>query len=177
MHILELIYSWHDIIYNIIINPFNAVCWKCAAEKIRNAFMSKIVVCIQKVVFSRSFGKMQIEICFTIIKGLYLYKKKFWSMDVSCSPWCFYSCYYFFKKGLETKKITLGLFETSETTGQALAKSLTKLLDWHFPMMLMGEWASMSRQAYSSEQEGISKHNPCHVIEYSYYIHLPHGYY
>jgi hypothetical protein len=29
---------------------------------------------------------MQVEICFTIVRGLYLYNKKFESMDVSWSP-------------------------------------------------------------------------------------------
>jgi hypothetical protein len=56
---------------------FNAICGKCAVGKIRNAFMSNIVVSIHKVVFSRSFGKMRVEICFTIIEGLYLCNNKF----------------------------------------------------------------------------------------------------
>jgi len=51
------------------------------AKKIYNAFMSKIDVSIQKIVFSRSFawigGKMQAKMCFTIVGGLYLYNKKF----------------------------------------------------------------------------------------------------
>jgi hypothetical protein len=61
------------------------------AEKICNAFMFKIIVSIQKAIFSRSFawigGKMQVELYFTIVGGLYLYNK-FESMDVSWSPWC-----------------------------------------------------------------------------------------
>ncbi len=32
--------------------------------------------------------------------------------------------------------------------------------------MLVGEHVSMSKQAYSCEQEGILKHIPCHVMEF-----------
>jgi hypothetical protein len=47
--------------------------------------------------FFKSFawigGKMQVEICFTIVGGLYLYNNKFKSMD-AWSPWCLNcSCY------------------------------------------------------------------------------------
>jgi hypothetical protein len=35
----------------------------------------------------------------------------------------------FLERDWKPKQITIGLFEASKTTGQALAKSLTKLLD------------------------------------------------
>jgi hypothetical protein len=95
--------------------------------------MSKIVVSIQKVIFLKTFalfgGKMQTKICFTIIGELYLYNNKFWSMDVSWNPWCFFSCYLCFKKDKKPKQITIGLFEALEITWQTLTRSLTKLLN------------------------------------------------
>jgi len=40
-------------------------------------------------------------------------------------------------------------------------------------MMLVGEWMSM--WTGSCEQKKILKNIPCHVLEYSQYIHLPYG--
>jgi hypothetical protein len=77
--------------------------------------LSKIVVSIQKVVFSRSFGKMQAKICLPLLKD-YISSKSFYLWIFHATHDVFALVINFFKRDWKPKQITIGLFEASKTT-------------------------------------------------------------